>query len=340
MAAFRALTRRTFGALWRTSLEPHFRCQSADLHLAQHRSLSMPLIGRLWADIDTCCRQGIRVVLRLVEAVHVAVNGFERMEGDLGGKARWPVWVPGRRALVTRIATLEEEVVGVHPVDAELCEAVPEEPVLLPAFRGLALLALRVPMIEGLERPHGEDLDWPMHSQAAVVQPESLFRLFFGERSVLGQEQCLQPHRNEHRVWIELHDPIAFIGMLVVEDLPPEPQEDSSVQHRVEFSAEHPGQTPVDEARLDDRVLPLRGKLDGPVAVDCELVAREKAQLAVRVLGPQEVRLVAAGHHHCSAEQGRSRAVEGAHRVQELGGVVLGLRLVHAGVEVLAATFV
>mmetsp|Transcript_20988 Transcript_20988/g.59937 ORF Transcript_20988/g.59937 Transcript_20988/m.59937 type:complete len:222 (-) Transcript_20988:249-914(-) len=160
------------------------------------------------------------------------------------------------------------------------------------------------------------------------------------ERALLRQKERFEAHRHEHGVRVQLHDPVARPSILVRDDLLPESEEDLGVQDRVELATQNAGHGPVDDAGRDIRGLALGGQDDRPVAVDFELVATEKPHLTMRILGPQQLGLVSVGHHHRGAEQRRVLYMEGTHRVGEGRAGVLGPRLVHAAVEVLAAALV
>jgi len=102
----------------------------------------MPIVSFRGFVGDRDYRQSPGMIDGLLMATHPRVGRLEGMESNLRRETRRAIWVLSRGDLLTGQGCLEHQIVGIHFQDANLVKALPQEVVLLPNFRDLAMAAL------------------------------------------------------------------------------------------------------------------------------------------------------------------------------------------------------
>mmetsp|Transcript_115919 Transcript_115919/g.361077 ORF Transcript_115919/g.361077 Transcript_115919/m.361077 type:complete len:519 (-) Transcript_115919:118-1674(-) len=232
-------------------------------------------------------------------ALHVRRRRLEGMECHLLRETRVPP-IPGVRALIASPIALEEKVEYVDLLDPEKPPAVPHVEVLLLVTVRLAVDALPPPLPVDVDRLRADDFEGAVHSQVAIVEEHRLLGVAPPPQA---PRHLLQSAREEDGVRVQFGRPLGARSSGVVDDLPPEPDEDVGVQRRVPRPPELHHHAALHHVCLERLVPVPQG--DALVAVDGMLHALKDPR-PVDPLGPHHVHLVPEGEHEREAEQQRS----------------------------------
>mmetsp|Transcript_99995 Transcript_99995/g.322405 ORF Transcript_99995/g.322405 Transcript_99995/m.322405 type:complete len:212 (-) Transcript_99995:1031-1666(-) len=209
--------------------------------------------------------------------MEVGLHGFVGVEADLVVEA-WGAIVCRGGSFVACPSPLKQQVVGVDLLDPKLGKASPEVCILL-AVVLRTRVALLLSLLVNLQSLHVEDLDGPVETQLAVLQPHRSARAALRRPAVL--HHLLEAVGEEDGVWVDLHDPVVPPGFRVRYDALPVTAEDRRVQCRVELTAYLRLETAVHDVAVGWLIPVLQQHL--LTAVDSPVVASENAN-AVTVL--------------------------------------------------------